>query len=95
MLRAFRKVEGTQVQRGELIRDFRGDSFIFHAATRAADGHRAGKIQVGSDFGPEYYEHVFPDLIVRDVPDDTEVLLRFPGFPAVAGTGPVITAQEG
>jgi hypothetical protein len=66
-LRAFRQ-DGTEVRRGDTITDFRGDEHVFHAATRAPDGHRTGKVQADNGHGPEFYMTVF-GLTVRDVPD--------------------------
>lgn len=63
-LHAYRD-DGTEVQRGDTITDFRGNPAVFHTATRAPDGYRSGKIQTADEFGPEYYAEVF-GLNVRE-----------------------------
>jgi hypothetical protein len=64
-LKAFRE-DGTEVRPGEVVTDFRGDQAVFHAATRAPNGRRTGKVQVGGPFGSEYYMTVFK-LTVREI----------------------------
>lgn len=70
-LKAYRMADGTEVRPGDTVTDFRGDTAVFHAATRANDPDgqnslgRDGKVQVGGQFGPEYYARVF-GLTVRE-----------------------------
>lgn len=71
-LHAYRE-NGTEVRRGDTIENFRGDSAVFLAATRAPDGHRTGKVLVSTDRmdSIEYYMGVY-SLTVRDEPYDAE-----------------------
>jgi hypothetical protein len=63
-MKAYRQ-DGTEVQAGDVITDFRADhTDVFYAATRVTEFGVGGKIQVRDPFGPEYYAAGF-GLTVR------------------------------
>jgi hypothetical protein len=57
-------MSGVEITPGETITDFRDQPHVFHAITKVPDGSSQGKIQVGGEFGPEYYPSVFRLKIV-------------------------------
>jgi hypothetical protein len=72
---AVHALTGEEVTPGEIIKDFRGDDFVFWSATRAPEEGRTGKVCVialdkykGTREGAtEYYQSVF-SLHVKKVP---------------------------
>ncbi len=59
------KADGTEVKRGDMVTDFRGDTAIFLSATRVRTAGRSGKVIVrrvvngAANTGREYYDRVF------------------------------------
>lgn len=50
---------GREIEPGFEITDFRAETAVFHAITKAPDDCSQGRIQVGDGYGPEYYPSVF------------------------------------
>ena len=56
--------QGTEIEPGQTIIDFRDSAHVFHAITKVPGGNSGGRIQVGDGHGPEYYPSVFDLRIV-------------------------------
>ena len=64
--------QGTEIEPGQTIIDFRDSAHVFHAITKAPGGNSGGRIQVGDGFGPEYYPSVFGLRIIARTPVPSE-----------------------
>jgi len=56
-LHTYREDDGAEIQPGDTITDFRGDTAVFAAATRAREPGRSGLVLTQD--GGEYYDKVF------------------------------------
>jgi hypothetical protein len=63
---------GQEIDPGQTIIDFRDSAYVFRAITKAPGGNSGGKIQVGDDYGPEYYPSVFGLKIIARTPAPSE-----------------------
>jgi hypothetical protein len=71
-LRAYR-TDGSVVELNDIIRDFRGDDWVFVRASRAREPGKSGKVIVRrNNFKREFYDNVFKFEVVEEEEEEAK-----------------------